>query len=275
MNRKPIAAAAVALAWAAAPAAADKLSPEFRSAFERSFRTGRTYAVVMQKGVPTTSIYGVEGNQTATHYSIDVIDGEWKTSGGFLDTDQTAADFLDLGEVMELAAISYKENRVDLRMVSVESKKVRRGGGLFSTEKREPVATNFKFFLPGDKSRSLTAADVPEVLEYIGAYLKPCANEAEARTFSARLITGQETAAAPAGGRARPAETPRAASAGAKTSAAPATSKKEIKPGMTPDEVRAVLGKPEHELTFQTRTRWTYPSLTVVFENGKVTEVKF
>jgi hypothetical protein len=44
---------------------------------------------------------------------------------------------------------------------------------------------------------------------------------------------------------------------------------------MTPDEVRRVLGEPQEELAFGTRTRWTYPDLTVVFENGRVASVRF
>jgi len=44
---------------------------------------------------------------------------------------------------------------------------------------------------------------------------------------------------------------------------------------MTPLEVLDVLGKPEKEVSFETRTRWTYPDLTVLFENGRVKEVKF
>src|SRR6185436_14071581 len=52
--------------------AAEKLSPAFRAAFERSFRTGRTFAVVVQEGVPTTSVYGVDGKSSSTaHYSVD------------------------------------------------------------------------------------------------------------------------------------------------------------------------------------------------------------
>jgi hypothetical protein len=36
-----------------------------------------------------------------------------------------------------------------------------------------------------------------------------------------------------------------------------------------------VLGRPQKELTFQNTNRWTYPDLTVIFENGKVKEVRF
>ena len=250
----------------ASTAGAEKLPSEFKAAFERKFWVGRTYAVVMQPGVPTTSIYGVKGDSTNAHYSVDVIDGNWRTSEGLLDFDQTVADFLDLGEVVELASMSYKDNRVDLRMVSVEAKKVTRGAGFGKSTKREPVATNFKFFFTVPKSQVMTAADVPMAIEYVEGYLKAFPSEAQARTYAAQLIAGgaRPTYRAPAGTSAAPAH------------AAPAsTTKREIKVGMTPLEVLDTLGRPQKELTFQNTTRWTYPDLTVIFENGKVKEVKF
>ncbi len=48
----------------------------------------------------------------------------------------------------------------------------------------------------------------------------------------------------------------------------------EVQPGMPPDEVRRVLGPPAEELVFGEKTRWTYPDRTVIFENGKVKEVR-
>jgi len=53
------------------------------------------------------------------------------------------------------------------------------------------------------------------------------------------------------------------------------TEKKEIKVGMTPLEVIEILGKPQKEVAFQNTSKWTYPELTVIFENGKVKEVRF
>jgi hypothetical protein len=44
---------------------------------------------------------------------------------------------------------------------------------------------------------------------------------------------------------------------------------------MTPLEVLDVLGKPEKEVSFENRARWSYPDLTVIFENGRVKEVRF
>jgi hypothetical protein len=168
--------------------------------------------------------------------------------------------------VMELASLSWKDNRVDLRMVSLEAKKVTRGNWLLKTERREPVATNFKFFFPPEwKSRFLSAADVPAALAFIDPWLRPFPNEQSARGYSAELRTG--AAALPA---ANQAPAPRPAAAPAK-----ATVKREIKPGMTALEVIDILGKPQNETTFQSQSKWTYPDLTVIFDNGRVKEVRF
>jgi hypothetical protein len=265
MKTRVLVLSGVALALASAQvSAAEKLSPAFRAAFERSFRTGRTFAVVVQEGVPTTSVYGVDGKSSSTaHYSIDVVDGRWKTSQGILDFDQTAADSLNKGEVMELNSIAYKENRVDLRMVSVEAHKVTRGS-LFKSNQREPVATNFKFFFPFP---ALDEKDVPKAIEYIGQYLRAFPSEQEARSFASRVVAGDE------GRRTSSAPARTSVTGGGTTSGTP--SKKEIKAGMTPLDVINVLGKPDREVAFENKTRWTYPDLTVIFENGRVKEVKF
>jgi len=48
----------------------------------------------------------------------------------------------------------------------------------------------------------------------------------------------------------------------------------EVRPGMTLDEVRSVLGEPESALVFGERLRWAYPDRTVVFEDGRVSEIR-
>ena len=48
----------------------------------------------------------------------------------------------------------------------------------------------------------------------------------------------------------------------------------EVRPGMTLDEVRSVLGEPESALVFGARLRWAYPDRTVVFEDGRVTAIR-
>jgi hypothetical protein len=261
MKVRVSAAAVLFLAGPLSLQAGEKVPQDFRLTFEQTFRPKRSHAVVMADGLPTTSIYGVNGDNTGgnAHYSIDVKDGSWQMSEGIMDFDQTAADFLRKGEVMELASIAYKDNRLDLRMVSLEAHKVTRGSWILKSRKPEPVATNFKFFFP---FRVVGAADVPKALEYIDRYLRVFPNEAEARGYAARMMGG---GGAPDYAASRP------------TSAtAPATTtKKDIKVGMTPLEVIDALGKPEKEVNFENKSRWTYPDLTVIFENGRVKEVRF
>ncbi len=64
-----------------------------------------------------------------------------------------------------------------------------------------------------------------------------------------------------------------AATPGAPAAAA-AAGRHEIKPGMSFDEVRGMFGNPTGEVVFGNKTRWTFADLTVVFEDGKVSEVK-
>jgi Zn-dependent protease with chaperone function len=64
-------------------------------------------------------------------------------------------------------------------------------------------------------------------------------------------------------------------SSGPASAAAPSGTKKEIRPGMSANEVRALLGKPKEEVAFGAKSIWTYPAFSVVFEGAKVVEVKF
>jgi hypothetical protein len=265
--RSPIAVLALSvLLLPAIPAQAQKIPPEFRSAFEGKVRANRTYGVVVKKGVPTTSIYGVKGDQTDAFYSVDIKGGEWETSKGLFDFNQVVADVLVEGEVVEIVDVTFKDARIDLRTVSLEAHKVSRGSGFSQATKREPVSTNFKFFFP---FAIRGTEDLPQALEYIESYLRLFPSEQAARAFAGQVVSGT----APSASNASP---PRAASKSrAAAGPPPATAKKEIKVGMTPLEVLEVLGKPEKEVSFETKTRWTYPDLTVLFESGRVKEVKF
>ena len=75
--------------------------------------------------------------------------------------------------------------------------------------------------------------------------------------------------------RRRVAAPPSGAPGGAKAAADAETKRAEIKAGMTTEEVREALGDPDAEVAFGGKTQWTYPDLTIVFANGKVTDVKF
>ena len=260
----------VACALALAPPLwAGKMTNEFKADFERTFKPKRSFGVVMRDDVPTTSVYGQDGTSTDGHFSIDVIDGRWEVSKGLLDFNQVEADRLNRGEIMELASISYKDNRVDLRFVSLEAHKVARGQGFGRSEKREPVATNFKFFLPFDKTYTIGKDDTVEVIRYIEDFLKIFPSEEAARAYSARMMSRK------GGDEERPSSGTRATPTRDTASRPATTEKKEIKVGMTPLEVIDILGKPQKEVAFQNTSKWTYPELTVIFENGKVKEVRF
>jgi len=244
---------------AASDVRAEKIPPELRSAFEGRIHKG-CYGVVVQPGVPTTSVYGVKGDQTNAYYSVDIKGGGWQTSEGWLDLNQVAVDALALGEVMEVVDVTFKDARIDLRMASLEAHKVTRGGSFVQSTKREPVSTNFKFFFPFTVRGP---EDLPQVLAYVEPWLRVFPNESAARAFAAQVVAGGMP----------PSVGPRPSSAG--PAAAGATVKKEIKPGMSMLEVIDILGKPQKEVSFESRTRWTYPDLTVIFVNGRVKEVQF
>jgi Zn-dependent protease with chaperone function len=89
------------------------------------------------------------------------------------------------------------------------------------------------------------------------------------RPEAARPAPAAPLAGAPAGAQALASVPPAAPRPG------PATKRTEIRPGMTPDEVRGALGEPDAEMVFGEKTRWTYPGATVVFQKGKVTDVQF
>ena len=48
----------------------------------------------------------------------------------------------------------------------------------------------------------------------------------------------------------------------------------DVRAGMTADQVRAVLGRPADQSSFGRRARWVYQDRTVVFEGGRVTDVR-
>jgi Zn-dependent protease with chaperone function len=56
---------------------------------------------------------------------------------------------------------------------------------------------------------------------------------------------------------------------------APASPLARLELGMAEDEVRARVGAPEQEIMFGERNLWKYPGGTVVFERGRVSEVRY
>ena len=93
------------------------------------------------------------------------------------------------------------------------------------------------------------------------------ARQARRPEAPARTVT---VAATPAPAFRPTAQALTAAAAGAERRARPrARERREIKAGMTADEVRRLLGDPQAEIVFGEKTRWTYPDLTVVFVGGR------
>lgn len=253
-SRMPLA-CVVALAALAGPAVgADPIPPGFRGAFEGRVRRG-TFAVVAQPGIPTVPVHGPDGKQVDAYYSVDIRQGRWEPSQGLLDLNQVEADHLRPGEVMEVVDVTFKDkdNRIDVRLVSRDAHEVVRSSRSGPKATSEPVGTNFKFFLPFPLD---SARDVAAAIDYVEGFLRLFRHEDEASAYSSWL-------AARNGG-------PPAAAA-AKQPVAP----QQIKAGMTPLEVIEMLGKPDREVTFGSQSKWTYRDLIVVFDNGRVKEVRF
>jgi uncharacterized iron-regulated membrane protein len=53
------------------------------------------------------------------------------------------------------------------------------------------------------------------------------------------------------------------------------TDESTIQPGMTADQVTKAIGDPIKKVNFGAKSLWTYKGMQVVFESGKVTDVKF
>lgn len=86
------------------------------------------------------------------------------------------------------------------------------------------------------------------------------------RLMAGRTARGNAEPAAPSSQSAAPAP-----SAGSSGDTADAT----IHPGMTTDDVTKALGDPQKKVNFGTKSLWTYKGMQVVFEGGKVIDVKF
>jgi hypothetical protein len=236
----------LALSLAALPApAAEPIPPYFRTAFLELVHKG-SYAVVKQGGIPFTPVHGADGKQVEAYFSIDVKNGAWTPSTGLMDTNQLQTGTFEPGEVMEVVDVTFKDGRIDLRLVSVEPHDVQRPK---SGPGREPVSTNFKFFFP---FRLRSGGDLTAAWDYVGQYLQVFRRLDQAQAHAAQAY-------------------PRAAAA----PAARASTKATVKTGMTPLDVLEALGKPKSEVSSGARSKWVYPELSVIFENGRVTEVVF
>lgn len=60
-----------------------------------------------------------------------------------------------------------------------------------------------------------------------------------------------------------------------KKTAATSSEEASIAPGMSESQVLSAMGTPEKKVTFGKKSLWNYRGMQVVFEDGKVTDVKF
>jgi membrane protease subunit (stomatin/prohibitin family) len=90
-----------------------------------------------------------------------------------------------------------------------------------------------------------------------------------------QMMAGAMAQAQQGGRPGAPAPAAPAGPAGGGGAGAAPTGRREITPGMTFDQVRALFGNPTGEVVFGNKARWSFADITIVFEDGKVTEVKF
>ena len=163
-------------------------------------------------------------------------------------------------------SLEDQADRVGMRYAYEAGYDVTKGPRLWSRFARKygqpGKVANFFF---GDHSQSSARA---AKLEQEIAYNYPAGPKAAGPALRRATVTA----------RAANPDSPRGESAaGPATAAALAPPRRpaaEIQPGMSPDDVRRLLGPPTEELLFGEKTRWTYPDRTVIFENGKVKEVR-
>ncbi len=90
-----------------------------------------------------------------------------------------------------------------------------------------------------------------------------------------QMMAGAMAKAAQPSPPAAPPAAPGAPAAAAPPAAPVPTERREITPGMSLEEVKGLFGEPAGEVVFGNKTRWSFADITVIFEDGKVTEVKF
>jgi hypothetical protein len=260
----------------------------FRAEVNKSFPK-RSVTVIVKEKLPTTSVLGFNGEHTDAYASVDIgADSSWKLSEDRSSSYQRPLDTLSLGEVMRLVDVTYKENRLDLRLVSLDTHKIGRGKGIFRQYSQEEVSTNLRFAIAHED-----LSDPSAVIQRVESYLRPFPAESEARAFGKALVPSspspEPSPSAPTAS-AEPAPTPTLAppqlpptpsaptdlaAPAQPASGGPHSVKKQIHQGMTFDEVRAELGEPDQEVVFEKKVRWSYPGMTVIFQAGKVVDVRF
>ncbi len=141
------------------------------------------------------------------------------------------------GEQFYIHSVYVGQDLVSLGLLSTRSITTPRGTG------RLWAAVDF--YLPAEVLANVNTSAIYRVLDQ---WLLP---------EGQRPTTAAEAASAPAPPPAPP----------------PPTSRAELKPGMTRDEVVTALGAPQREVSYGTRTWMTYPGMVALLENGKLVSV--
>jgi hypothetical protein len=181
-----------------APAEAQKPTKEFRKAFQEVYtpaKLGRdfgSFAVILRDGIPAVSRYGevrspsdLQGFQTI---HVDVLDGQLLYDAKAVRS--PTGTLLRRGEVVGIPYVGYGDASVHVNFEALQTRSVTRtevdhGGS--SRTSREAFTSVLRFKLPASVPRPAGPAEVPVVLELVGAYLKPFRDEASARSFAASL----------------------------------------------------------------------------------------
>jgi hypothetical protein len=162
-------------------------------------------------------------------------------------------------------------DRVGLRYAYEAGYDITRGPALWDRFARKygngSKALNFFF---SDHSQSAARAEKLRV-EIAHNYPNGPKPDGPARRAGPEPSRADAPDAAPAPGEARTlVGSPPAPPAGEKSGGA----RTAVRVGMSPDEVRRVLGPADSELVFGDQVRWAYPDRTVIFEGGRVVEIR-
>lgn len=229
---------------AAPGAAADEGDEACQAALERAHPPGQAHGVLLQAEVPTGLAQDTGIVKHERQFEVDVVDGDWRTPDDGAKV-QAWEESLRRGEVLRLASVRCSGQRVALRFVSVEDHYL--AGGLLGEKKMRTVATTFRLKLA---FRPRGEADVARVTAHLEPLIKLFPDLLAAKAFAAEVTTAHSIPAP-----LRPSQ------------------RGEVQPGMSQEEVLALLGQPASKTGPGPDASWTYGSRVVVFRGGHVTEV--
>jgi hypothetical protein len=148
--------------------------------------------------------------------------------------DDVVSEPVHKGEVLSVHRVRIAHQRLDLEVRAISPHAVTRGEGAFQHESLERGSAIFAFQQPDPKNPNSVTSEVD-------TWLKSFDTEAEAAQFG---------------------------------NTASGAFVKEVKLGMTPADVEAVMGPPITKADLGEKVLYKYKDMTVEFHNGKVTDVR-